>query len=109
MKALLAGFGGIGANVYYPELRKIGYDVDILDAKVSDVKYTDVRQVNQAYDLAVICTPNFTHEELAVVLANKGVRQIFIDKPGLRTSHKWWNMCHIYNKTHFHLVKNNLY
>ena len=109
MRALLAGFGGIGANVYYPELKKLGYDVDVLDAKVPDVQYTDVKQVQQAYDLAVVCTPNFTHEEIAATLASKGTEHIFIDKPGLQTERKWYKMCFQYPDTMFHLVKNNLY
>jgi predicted dehydrogenase len=109
MKALLAGYGGIGANVYYPELKKLGYDVDVLDSTVPDVKYKSVSQVKNAYDLAVICTPNFTHEPIARSLALNGTKRIFVDKPGVEEWRDWEKLVYDFEDTHFHLVKNNLY
>lgn len=109
MKALLAGFGGIGANVYYPELQKLGYEVDVLDLVSPIAKYTDKNQIKTAYDLAVICTPNFTHEEIARYLATLGTKRIFVEKPGVETASYWNAMCEDHKGTQFHLVKNNLY
>ena len=109
MKALLAGYGGIGSNVYYPELKKLGYEVDILDSNVSDVSYKDVSEISEAYDLAVICTPNFTHGPIAEHLATTGTKRIFVDKPGVVDSWEWSRLRYRYVDTTFHLVKNNLY
>lgn len=108
MKALLAGYGGIGSNVYFPELDKLGYTVDILD-KHALVDYTDVDEIKGSYDLAIVCTPNHTHEPIARKLASLGTRQIFIEKPGVANSANWYDMCETYKDTQFHLVKNNLY
>lgn len=109
MKALLAGYGGIGANVYYPELAKLKYDIDILDNKVAEAKYKDISEVKTAYDIAVVSTPNFTHENIAAGLALTGTKLIFVDKPGLATAQHWWDLCSKFKETSFHLVKNNLY
>lgn len=109
MKALLAGFGGIGANVYYPELQKLGYEIDVLDEKTPNAKYKNVVEIKQAYDIAVVSTPNFTHEPISRALALNGTKRIFIEKPGLRTAQDWWDLCSDFKDTRFHLVKNNLY
>lgn len=109
MKALLAGFGGIGANVYYPELIKLGYEVFILDAATQTANYRDVMQITDAFDLAVICTPNFTHSKIAERLAYTGTKRIFIEKPGVEDSFGWRNLCETYPDTKFHMVKNNMY
>lgn len=109
MKALLAGFGGIGMNVYYPELIKLGYDVEILDKISENAKYKFVTEIDSAYDLAVVCTPNSTHEYISRYLASKGTRRIFVEKPGVMNSSVWLKLCDDYNNTQFHLVKNNLY
>ena len=109
MKALLAGYGGIGSNVYYPELKKLGYEAETLDTSAEGVTYKDISQIDKAYDIAVICTPNFTHGPIATELAKLGTKRIFIEKPGLATSDAWKNLCNSYPNTQFHLVKNNLY
>lgn len=109
MKALLAGYGGIGANVYYPELKKLGYDVDVLDTVAKDVAYSNIDQIKIPYDLAVICTPNFTHEGIAKKLAQQGAKRIFVEKPGVKRTYSWDNLQSAFPKTQFHLVKNNLY
>lgn len=109
MKALLAGFGGIGANVYYPELQKLGYEVDVLDLVAPTATFKNIQEVKEAYDIAVVCTPNYTHRPIAEHLAMNGTKSIFVEKPGLSTSQEWWDMCTAYKDTKFHLVKNNLY
>jgi oxidoreductase len=109
MKALIAGFGGIGANVYYPELKLLGYSVDILDSTVPNVTYRNVAEVSTGYDIAVVCTPNFTHEEIARSLASHGTKRIFIEKPGVRDSWEWGDLVNDFEDTSFHMVKNNLY
>jgi|TARA_B110000503_G_scaffold53231_1_gene85616 predicted dehydrogenase len=108
MKALLIGLGGIGSNVYLPELIKLGYTVDTVDPLVSGATFEDIKQVTDSYDVAVICTPNFTHDSIARLIAEK-VECIFIEKPGLPSSSQWNNLCEDFPNTKFIMCKNNLY
>jgi predicted dehydrogenase len=108
MKALLVGLGGIGSNVYLPELIKLGYTVETVDPIVGGATFEDTKQVTDQYDVAVICTPNFTHDNIARLLADK-VETIFIEKPGLPSSSQWNNLCEDFPHTKFILCKNNLY
>jgi len=109
MKALLAGFGGIGANVHYSEMKALGYDVDILDIKTPEAKYKSMFEIEHAYDLAVVSTPNYTHKVIASHLATHGTKRIFVEKPGVADAGQWLHMCESHPNTQFHLVKNNLY
>ena len=109
MKALLAGYGGIGSNVYFPELCKLGYEVSVLDNRIPNIKFNDISQVTEAYDLAVVSTPNFTHMDIAEKLAETGTKRIFVDKPGFIDAYAWSHLCYKYPETKFHLVKNNLF
>jgi predicted dehydrogenase len=109
MKALLAGYGGIGKNVYYPELKKLGYDVFLLDPAIDNADYSDVSSITDSFDLAVVSTPNFTHELIANHLAAKGTKRIFVEKPGVVNTDAWVKLNKAHPVTQFHLVKNNLY
>jgi predicted dehydrogenase len=109
MKALLAGFGGIGSNVYYPELQKLGYEIDILDSFAANVKFKNHTEIKERYEIAIVSTPNFTHAPIAIHLAQNGTKSIFIEKPGLINAQAWWDLCSTFRDTKFHLVKNNLY
>lgn len=109
MNALLVGYGGIGSNVYWPELQKLGYYVEVLDANVQTALYHDISQITKSYDIAVICTPNFTHETIARKLAETGTKQIFVEKPGVVDTRAWDSLIRDFPDTRFHVVKNNLY
>jgi oxidoreductase len=109
MKALLVGLGGIGSNVYLPELIKLGYTVDTVDSVVSGATFKDVKQVTSNYNVCIICTPNFTHDSIARALASRDNRCIFIEKPGLPSSSQWNALCEDFEDTKFILCKNNLY
>ena len=108
MKALLIGLGGIGRNVYLPELKRIGYAVTTVDLKEHDADYDDAGSVAGKFDVAVICTPNFTHDALARKIANQ-CESVFIEKPGLPSAEQWNTLCEDYPKTRFIMCKNNLY
>lgn len=109
MKALIAGYGGIGANVYYPELEKLGYEIYILDNRIPNATYKNYSEIKTEFDLAIVCLPNFLHGPVAKKLAETGTRKIYIEKPGLESSRNWWNLCDTFPETSFHLVKNNLF
>ena len=48
---------------------------------VDDVKDTD-------FQVGIICTPNFTHREIAEKLASK-CKIVVVEKPGLKTEMAW--------------------
>lgn len=106
-KALIVGFGGIGQNVYAPELSNLGYDITTVDQN-GTADYVNVEDVVDIFDVAVIATPNFTHESIARSIASS-TKHIFIEKPGLENAEAWKKLCNDFPDTRFYLVKNNLY
>ena len=68
---------------------------------VDDVKDTD-------FQVGIICTPNFTHKELAEKLAEK-CRIVIVEKPGLKTEAEWKELVAKYPNTRFMMTKNNMY
>ena len=108
MRALLVGLGGIGANVYLPQLIKLGYTVTTVDQNVSLANYKSVEEVEGEFHIAIICTPNFTHEHIARTLA-RFCRTIFIEKPGLPSAESMQKLQNSYTDVKFIMCKNNLY
>lgn len=107
MIALVVGLGM--GNLYVQELSKLGYKVDTVDTdpeKHSTYKTVDELIVH--YDIAVICTPNFTHEPIARKIANK-CDIVLIEKPGVRDSESWNKLISDFPKTRFMMIKNNQY
>ena len=99
MKALLIGAGGIGQNVYLPQLMKKGFTVDTVDS-ILPATYDNVDKVDSTYDVAVICTPNFTHYEIATYIAKKNIAPvIFVEKPGFASADMWNNTVEQYRAT----------
>lgn len=94
--------------MYHPELQKLGYQIDVLDSFVPGATFSHLNEVKGAYDIAVICTPNYTHLEYAAYFASKGTAHIFVEKPGVSKASEWASLCGLTNSK-FHLVKNNLY
>ena len=109
MKALLVGLGGIGANVYYPELQKLGYEIETVDERVSSATYKNINEVRSPYDISVVCTPNFTHAPIAKHILVTGTKTLYIEKPGVSTAQEWWDLSAKHRDARIHLVKNNLY
>ena len=107
MRALLVGLGGIGKNVYLPQLKKLGYAVSTLDVN-GEADYKDLDEVQGQYDVGVICTPNFTHTHYAYSLATF-CKTIFIEKPGLPSAEQWKALCDLHPDNKFIMCKNNLY
>ena len=108
MRALLVGLGGIGANVYLPQLIRLGYTVTTVDQQVAEANYQDVSEVRGEFDVAVICTPNFTHLPIAERLA-LFCKTVFIEKPGLENTQSLTRLHDLYPDTKFIMCKNNLY
>jgi predicted dehydrogenase len=107
MKALIIGMG-IG-QLYHSVFSSLGYTIDTVDSaldKNATFKTADV--ITDNYDIAVICTPNFTHELIARTIANK-CKIVLIEKPGVQDSKCWSCLITDFPNTRFMMVKNNQY
>ena len=110
MKSLIVGMG-IG-QLYKQVLTELGHEIVTVDPDIS--RGADLPSVMAAilahdqFDTVHICTPNFTHEEIARQVAPHS-RVVFIEKPGLESTIAWFNITQDYPKTRFMMVKNNMW
>jgi len=108
MKALVIGMG-IGA-IYKQVLQELNYTVVTVD-NVRPADFTSVGlalDVHPRFDVTFICTPNYTHENLAYLISEHS-RIVFIEKPGVKSAHDWRIMVDSCPETKFIMVKNNQY
>jgi len=106
LKSLVIGMG-IGC-LYRDVLKNLGYQVVTVDldpSKVAD--YTDYHEaLTGQYTTVHICTPNFTHEEIARAVA-PFARIVFVEKPGVKDRAAWLQLDRDFTNTRFIMVKNN--
>jgi predicted dehydrogenase len=109
MKTSLIVGMGIG-QLYKTVLTNLGHAVVTVDSdgsKEADFESVDAAViVHHRFDTVHICTPNFTHFDLATKLA-KHAKIVFIDKPGVSTSRTWNTLIKTFPNTRFMMVKNN--
>jgi len=102
---------GIG-QLYKTVLEKLGHKVVTVDhdsSKKPDFLSVDAALVvHGLFDTAHICTPNFTHFELAAKVAPH-CKIVFIEKPGVATSLTWCKLVTTFPQTRFIMVKNNMW
>ena len=108
MKAILVGLGGIGRNVYYPQLVNLGFDVVTVDLYDTNADYNNVTDAPGKYEVGIVCTPNHSHELIATQLAKK-CKVVLVEKPGLPSKDMWSALCEEHPKTKFIMCKNNMY
>jgi predicted dehydrogenase len=107
MKALVVGLGM--GNLYVQELKKLNYNVDTVDLdKSKGAVFSSVDEVNSDYEIAVVCTPNFTHEPIARQIAQR-CKIVLIEKPGVKDSKSWASLVSDFPNTRFMMIKNNQY
>lgn len=108
MKALIVGLG-FGQAVYKPVLSKLGYEVVTVDIRTgADFNnIADAFAAHGEFDIAHICTPNFTHEELARQAAAH-TKIVFVEKPGVANHFAWHDLIKDCN-ARITMVKNNQY
>ena len=109
MRSLIIGMG-IG-NLYKDVLTKIGHEVVTVDLDPTKADFTDIKlaiRKHSWFETAHICTPNFTHKELAEQVAAHA-KIVFIEKPGLKTSKEWTDLVKMRPYTRFMMVKNNMW
>jgi predicted dehydrogenase len=111
MKTSLIVGMGIG-NLYATVLNNLGHGIITVDAdpnkKADFTSVDDAIEKCQMFDTVHICTPNFTHEEIARKLAPVS-RIVFIEKPGVKDSNAWLRLLNDFPKTRFMMVKNNMW
>jgi predicted dehydrogenase len=109
MKTSLIVGMGIG-NLYSQVLKNLGHGVVTVDsdpAKGADFQTVDAAIVAcHMFDTVHICTPNFTHFDIATKVA-KCSSMVFIEKPGVSTSNIWETLVKTFPYTRFMMVKNN--
>lgn len=110
MKSLVVGMG-IG-KLYKQVLQELGIEVITVDSDIG--KGADLPNIESAilahgpFLTAHICTPNFTHFDLAMKLA-KVSKIVFVEKPGVANSSSWATLVSTHPNTRFMLVKNNMW
>lgn len=109
-RSLIIGMG-IG-QLYKTVLEKLGHEVITVDTDISKgANFPDVRPallVHNWFDTVHICTPNFTHKEIAEQVSPYA-RIVFIEKPGFNTSEDWFDVVKLRPFTRFMMVKNNMW
>jgi predicted dehydrogenase len=107
LNSLIVGLG-IG-QLYKNVFLELEYNVDTVDTDVEkNATYGNIQEVTKQYDIAVICTPNFTHEAIARNIADK-CKIVLIEKPGVKDSNAWAQLVKDFPKTRFMMIKNNQY
>ena len=111
MKTSLIIGMGIG-NLYATILDTLGHGVITVDSdpnkKADFLAVDDAIKECRLFDTVHICTPNFTHFELAAKVA-KYSKIVFIEKPGVASSNIWESLIKSFPNTRFMMVKNNMW
>lgn len=108
-RSLVIGMG-IG-NLYKDVLTKLGHEVVTVDLDPTKADFTDLATAlrkHSWFDTAHICTPNFTHKEIAEQVSPYA-KIVFIEKPGLKDSEEWNQLIKSRPFTRFMMVKNNMW
>ena len=109
-RSLIIGMG-IG-QLYKTVLEKLGHEIITVDIDPKKgAMYSSVDQavlIHQSFDTVHICTPNFTHFELAGKVAPCS-KIVFIEKPGVSNSFAWQRLLEEFKYTRFMMVKNNMW
>lgn len=99
---------GIG-NLYKQVLTELGHKVITVDNNPAvGADYTELESalLNGPFDTVHICTPNFTHESIARIVAPLA-SIVFVEKPGVENSASWDKLNADFANTRFMMVKNN--
>ena len=110
MKSLIIGMG-IG-QLYKTVLTNLHAEIVTVDSNIA--KGADFLNIDSAitahlaFDTVHICTPNFTHLDIAAKVAGCA-KIVFIEKPGVIDSNTWRKLCDNFPSTRFMMVKNNMW
>ena len=98
------GFG----QLYKKVLSEYGHTVVTVDPCVK-ADFDDLEKALESnhFDTVNICTPNYTHGDIAKTVAKYEPDVVFIEKPGLKTSTEWSSLVTNFPNTRWSMVKNN--
>lgn len=100
---------GIG-KLYVDVCKSIGWNVITVDINPdanADFLYIEDALRNIHVDMGIVCTPNFTHETVAEIMAKHGVATIVVEKPGFADVQRWISFYETYPNSKLFMVKNN--
>jgi len=109
-RSLVVGMG-IG-QLYKTVLTNLGHEVITVDQDIG--KGADLPTIESAilahapFDTVHVCTPNFTHFEIAAKIAPH-TKIVFIEKPGVINGAAWQQLVEQFKYTRFMMVKNNMW
>jgi len=108
MKVLIVGMGF--GNLYKSVHTDLGNEIVTVDTNgTADYDNTDdAVKAHTHFDVAHICTPNFTHVKIARKIA-ASCSIVIIEKPGAASAEAWQQLVHDYPKTRFMMSKNNMW
>ena len=108
--SLIVGMG-IG-QLYRNVLTNLGHEIVTVDIdSTKDVDFHSLQAAldkYQIFDTVHICTPNFTHYDIAEQVAPHACI-VFVEKPGVETSEDWKQLIEANPWTRFMMVKNNMW
>ena len=109
-RSLIIGMG-IG-QLYKTVLEKLGHEVITVDKDITkNAMFPSIDSailLHSSFDTVHICTPNFTHFEIAAKIAPHA-KIVFIEKPGVADSNSWNILVETFKYTRFIMVKNNMW
>lgn len=109
-RSIIIGMG-IG-QLYKTVLENLGHEIVTVDTDPSKgASYDSIDKailLEESFDTAHICTPNFTHFDIASKIAPHS-KIVFIDKPGVANSTNWRQLLDSFSQTRFMMVKNNMW
>lgn len=106
MQALIVGTGF--GNLYKKIYQTHGWKVITVDIADQNADYDNIEKVSQSIDIAHVCTPNYTHYELANCAA-KISNIVLVEKPGVANSRQWEELLKNNHDSRIMMVKNNQY
>ena len=109
MKTSLIVGMGIG-NLYATVLDNLGHGIVTVDANpdknANFLTVEDAIKECRMFDTVHICTPNFTHADIARTVAPY-TKIVFVEKPGVKDAKEWQSLVGEFPNTRFMMVKNN--
>lgn len=100
---------GIG-KLYVDACKRLGWTVITVDQNATlSADYLSVDDIpdNIQIDMGVICTPNYTHLQVAKQLGSKYATNIVVEKPGFFCLGEWLGFQQQYSASRLWMVKNN--
>lgn len=107
---------GLGIGKLYQKVLSKSKSYNVVTIDVDPYKEPDFldldtcRQINPEFDLAIICVPNYLHEEYVFKLHEyKMAKRVLVEKPGLCDLSSWINHVGLYGSNKLVMIKNNMY